>query len=208
MVKTIAPMFSLEASGTIGNAITFSRWKGRPYARRHVIPANPNSVLQVSTRSMMRFLSQAWASVGSTPQGSWAAAAAAINVSPFNSYIKANMQRWREFQPPSQTDPAAETGTPVTATLDSAVGGPSYCDVTFTITTLNDVWGVILFRSPTGSFTTSRANAIRVIPVDETGTLVYTDSNLVAGTYYYDARFFSKEGLLDAEEGEVSGTAE
>jgi len=207
MVKLYAPLFSLGASGTIGKAVTFSNWKGIAYARQRVVPANPKSVLQVSVRAMMRFLSQAWTDIGSTPQGSWDAPAAATNVSPFNAYIKHNLQRWREFQPPSQTHPAPETGTEPVATLDSAVGGPSYIDLTFTITTLNDVWGVILFRSPTGSFTPSRANAIRVIPITGTGELVYTDSNLDAGDYYYDAKFFTKEGVLGDDEGEVDDTA-
>jgi len=207
MVKVLGPMMSFEASGTIGKIATFSKWKGRPYVRQRVVPTNPKSVLQVSTRAMMRFLAQSWVGVGSTPQGSWDELAAAAQVSPFNSFVGRNQMRWREFQAPSQTYPAAETGTPAVATLDSAVGGPSYCDVTFTITTLNDVWGVMLFRSNTGTFTPSRANCIAVLPVDGTGSLVYTDSNLAAATYYYDACFFSKEGLLDAEEGEVSGTA-
>jgi len=207
MVKLHGPCMSLAASRSIANIITFSNWKGRPYARQLVTPANPKSVLQVSTRAMMRFLSQAWASIGSTPQGSWDDKAAALNVSPFNAYIRDNLQRWREFQAPGASDPAGETGVEPVATLDSATGGPSYCDVQFTITTLNDVWGVILFRSPTGTFDSSRANAIRVIPVDATGTLVYTDSGLDAGDYYYDARFFTDDGLLGAEEGEVTGTA-
>lgn len=207
MVKTYAPMFSLGASGSIGGAVTFSNWKGRSYARQLVIPANPKSVLQVSVRAMMRFLSQAWASVGSTPKGSWDTRAAAGNVSPFNAYVAQNLQRWREFQAPAQTDPAPETGTLPTATLDSAVGGEAHIDVNFTITTLSDVWGVILFRSPTDTFNTSRANTIRVLPVTGTGALVYTDSGLAAGTYYYDARFFTKEGVLGPEEGEVNGTA-
>lgn len=206
MVKVLGPMFSFEASGTIGNIATFSKWKGRPYVRQRVIPTNPKSALQVSTRAIMRFLSQAWVGVGATPQGSWEELAAAAQVSPFNSYISKNAMRWREFQAPSQTYPAAETGTPPVATLDSAVGGPSYMDLTFTITTLNDVWGVAIFRSPTTTFNTSRANCIAVIPVDATGTLVYTDSGLAAGNYWYDARFFTTEGLLGAEEGEVNGT--
>lgn len=207
MAVVYAPLMSLDASGTIGKAITFSKWKGRNYVRKRVVPANPKSVLQVSTRAMMRFLSQAWTDVGSTPQGSWDEPAAAINVSPFNAYIKNNLQRWREFQPPAQTYPAPETGTEPVVTLDSATGGPSFVDVEFTVTTLNDVWGVILFRSPTGTFSTSRANAMRVIPITGTGTLVYTDSNLAAGDYYYDARCFTEEGVLGAEEGEVTGTA-
>jgi hypothetical protein len=80
-------------------------------------------------------------------------------------------------------------------------------DLNFAITTLNNVWGVIIFRSATGTFTPSRANAIAVIPVTATGALVYTDSGLDAGTYYYDAKFFTKEGVLGADEGEVSGAA-
>jgi hypothetical protein len=207
MVKVLGPMFSFEASGTIGKIATFSKWKGRPYVRQRVVPANPKSALQVATRAMLRFLSQAWATVGATPQGSWDDLAAASQISPFNAYVGRNQSRFREFQAPSQTYPAAETGTQPVAVLTSAVGGPSYIDVTLTITTLNDVWGVAIFRSPTGTFTPSRANCIAVLPVDGTGTLVYTDSNLDAGTYYYDAKFFTKEGALGADEGEVNGTA-
>jgi hypothetical protein len=41
MAKTTGPLFSLTASGTVGNTITYSNWKGRPYVRRRVIPMNP-----------------------------------------------------------------------------------------------------------------------------------------------------------------------
>jgi hypothetical protein len=198
---------SFDASGTLAKTATFSKWKGRNYVRQRVVPANPQSVLQVSVRAMLKFLSQAWLGVGATPQGTWEDLAEASQISPFNAFIGKNGQRWREFQAPSQTNPAPETGTPPVATLDSAVGGPSYVDLTFTITTMNDVWGVMIFRSPTGTFATSRANCIAILEVTGTGTLVYTDSGLDAGTYYYDARFFTKEGVLGAEEGEVNGTA-
>jgi len=207
MVKVLGPMMSFEASGTLAKIATFSKWKGRPYVRQRVTPANPKSALQVSVRQMMKFLSQAWVGVGSTPQGTWDDLAAASQISPFNAFIGRNASRWREFQAPAQTYPAPETGTPPAATLDSAVGGDSYIDLTMTITTLNDVWGVALFRSPTGVFTPSRANCIAVLEVDSTGTLVYTDSGLAAATWYYDAKFFTKEGVLGDDEGEVNGTS-
>jgi len=207
MVKVLGPMMSMEASGTIAKIATFSKWKVRPYVRQRVTPANPKSALQISVRQMMKFLSQGWINVGSTPQGSWDDLAAASQISPFNAYIGRNASRWREFQAPAQTYPAPETGTLPVATLDSAVGGPSYIDVTMTMTTLQDCWGVILFRSPTGTFTPSRANAIAVIEIDGTGSVVFTDSGLDAGTYYYDANFFTKEGVLGPDEGEVNGTA-
>lgn len=198
---------SLAASGTVAKTITFATWKGRAYARNRVVPANPKSALQVSVRTMMAFLAQNWAAIGSTPKASWDDRAAASSISPFNAYQGYNMSRWREFQPPAQTDPAPETGTEPVATLDSATGGPSYIDVAMTITTLNDVWGVLLFRSISGTFTPSRANCIKALLIDGTGAVVYTDSGLTAGTYYYDAKFFTKEGVLGADEGEVSGTA-
>jgi len=207
MVKVLGPMMSFEASGTIGNIATFSKWKGRPYVRQRVIPANPKSVLQVSTRAMMKFLSQAWAGVGATPKGSWDELAAASQISAFNAYIARNQMRYREFQAPSQTYPAAETGTQPVATFDSATGGPSYIDLAATITTLNQVWGVMIFRSATGTFTPSRANCIAVVAITGTGAFVYTDSNLAAGTYYYDMKFFTTEGGLGADEGEKTGTA-
>lgn len=207
MVKLSAPCMSLGASGTLAGAIVFSNWKGRAYAREHVIPTNPKTVLQVAMRAMLKFLSQAWVDVGSTPQGTWDDLAKAGIYSKFNAYMSKNMMRWREFSPPSQTYPNPGTGTPPVATLDTAVGGEAHMDLTMTITTLNDVWGVALFRNTSGTFTPSLAKCIAIIPVTDTGTLVYTDSNLAAGTYYYDAKFFTKEGVLGPDEGEVNGTA-
>lgn len=207
MVKVVGPMFSFDASGTLANAATFSKWKGRNYVRQRVVPSNPKSALQVSVRAMMRFLSQAWASVSSTPRGSWEDRAEQSNVSPFNAFVGHNMARWDRFDAPGQTDPVEETGTQPVATLDSATGGDSHVDLEFDVVTLNDVWGVMIFRETSSGFTPSKANCIAVVEVDATGTLVYTDSPLDADTYYYDARFFTKEGSLGAAEGEVNGTA-
>ena len=206
MVKLAGPCFSMSASGKLGGVLVFSSWKGGPLARKLVTPANPKSALQVSVRAMLRFLSQDWVNVGSTPQGSWAPRAAAGNYSPFNGYISANMSRWREFQPPSQTDPAPETGTLPVATLDSATGGVHCMDVQYSVGTANDVWGMLLFRSPTAVFDTSISNLVRVLKVSGIGTFTYTDSGLEAGDYWYDARFFTTEGVLGPEEGEVTDT--
>ena len=207
MVKLTGPCMSLGASGTIANAITFAQWKGRPYARQRVIPSNPETVLQVSMRAMFKFISQAWDAMGSTPKGTWQDRADATNILKFNAYVAANMRRWREFQPPSQTDPAPETGTAPVAVLSSATGGVHCMDILLAITTLNNVWGVVIFRSPTGTFTPSLSNVVQVLLVDGTGNKVWTDSGLAPGDYYYDAMFFTKEGVLGTAEGEVTGTA-
>lgn len=51
MAKVTGPLMSLEASGTIGNALTFSRWVGRPYVRRYTIPGNPQTLGQETQRN-------------------------------------------------------------------------------------------------------------------------------------------------------------
>lgn len=51
MAKVTGPLMSLEASGTIGNALTFSRWVGRPYVRRYTVPGNPQTMGQENHRN-------------------------------------------------------------------------------------------------------------------------------------------------------------
>lgn len=54
MAKPTGPFLSLGASGSVAKTIVASKWKGRPYIRQHVIPANPNTVAQQSTRNAFR----------------------------------------------------------------------------------------------------------------------------------------------------------
>jgi len=58
MAKTTAPLLSMGASGQIGKSIVASKWKGRPYMRRHVVPANPQPAPQSSTRDIFNTLGQ------------------------------------------------------------------------------------------------------------------------------------------------------
>lgn len=53
MAKVTSPLMSLDASGSIAGAITFSKWKGRNYVRQLVIPANPRSAGQQATRAAL-----------------------------------------------------------------------------------------------------------------------------------------------------------
>jgi hypothetical protein len=59
MAKTTGPLFSLTASGTVGNTITYANWKGRPYVRRRVIPLNPMTADQAVVRNAMRVVAVA-----------------------------------------------------------------------------------------------------------------------------------------------------
>jgi hypothetical protein len=60
MAKTTAPALSFGASGAIADTMVYGSWRGVPYVRRHVIPANPRSQAQTLTRDIFRTMSQMW----------------------------------------------------------------------------------------------------------------------------------------------------
>ena len=65
MAKITGPLLSLGASGSIAKTLVFSKWKGRLYARRHVTPANPQTVAQTLTRDVFAAASSYWRGAGS-----------------------------------------------------------------------------------------------------------------------------------------------
>lgn len=56
MPSTTAPLLSFDARGQIGKTMVYSSWKGKPYVRRYVTPANPQSVEQTITRNAFSFI--------------------------------------------------------------------------------------------------------------------------------------------------------
>lgn len=206
MVKLAGPCMSLQASGKLGGALVFSNWKGIAYARTLVTPANPKSVGQASVRAMMRWLSQQWKNIGTTPQGTWADRAKIANISPFNAYCGYNLFRWRNFLAPTDSFPEAATDTPSTAGALSLVASERTITATQAITTAADGWGVLFFRSPTGTFATGYDNLKHIGLISGTDDVVFIDTPLAAGDYYYDTRLCTKDGQLSAETGEETET--
>lgn len=84
-------MFSLTASGTIGDVITYSNWKGLAYARSRVIPANPQTANQTSIRNTLTAGVSTYrddAQVPDASKNSWDYYASGTGMSGFNRYIK------------------------------------------------------------------------------------------------------------------------
>lgn len=53
MAKWKSPLFS-DIRNKLGENVVFSMWKGRPYMRSYVTPANPNTLKQQANRDQMR----------------------------------------------------------------------------------------------------------------------------------------------------------
>lgn len=195
MVRLYGPLMSLDASGTIADAVTFSKWKGRNYARQRVIPANPQAALQVGTRAMLAGLSKAWTLLSATQKGYWDDLGKASSISPFNAFVQFNQLRFGQFKPPvynpDDTNESGAVPTGVTATFTAGVRSAT---------------AVIAYTAPNTAFTTSIFRSLVTPVVIGRDTLVYAflhpsdpsvtwvDTPLAAGTYYYWAYWSLHDG--------------
>jgi len=95
MARTKSPLWGLDASGTLGGEVVYSRWKGIRYARRHVIPANPQTEGQMKTRTVFAFLSDFWSASPALVREPNAAAAEGKPLTDRNVFIGNNVRSLR-----------------------------------------------------------------------------------------------------------------
>lgn len=91
MAVLTGPLMSLGASGTIANTLTYAAWKGIPYARTRVIPANPQSVSQSQTRDVFRYLQDLYKFLPGIGREPWIAAVRGIPMTAQNMMLSKNI---------------------------------------------------------------------------------------------------------------------
>ena len=91
MAKVTMPLLGISASGTIGDAVTFGRWRGVNYARQRVVPANPRTTAQQSQRMLVRFVVSAWQRLPVVSQDAFIAAARNTHMTGYNLFAKRNL---------------------------------------------------------------------------------------------------------------------
>lgn len=205
MARTTAPLFSLDASGSVGKSITFSKWRGRNYVRRLVTPANPKSGLQTGVRSFFRYLSQAWAPLVTGAKASWAPVSDPTNVPLFNGYMGDNLAQVRQelgIRMDFTDTPSGTQGTPITPAVTA---GPTSLTFTWAPDATNPSdWSYAISMFTSSGFTPAVANVVRVVPI---ATLSVTVTDLVPGTtYYFVVRGFYANSLIGLPSAEASGT--
>ncbi len=92
MARLTAPLLSLAASGTIAKALTYSSWKGIPYARTRVIPYNPQSPKQLMVRGIFSTLTEMWKRMPQLARDPWQADVAGLPLTARNRHIQANVK--------------------------------------------------------------------------------------------------------------------
>lgn len=91
MARVVAPLLSFGASGQIGKSQVYSKWKGRPYARRYIIPSNPNTTAQQGVRGVFGFLNDLWKYLPGTALSAWELYAQGSQITARNGWLKQNV---------------------------------------------------------------------------------------------------------------------
>lgn len=137
MSKTIAPLISFGAGGALGKTAVYSSWKGIPYVRRYVIPANPRTTKQVTVRDLFKALQQMWLLMPALGKAPFQANAQGQRYTPNNKFTSLNVSGLDTSSPPTSMDffqgspgakgglpPASLTVTPGAGSLAATVGAP------------------------------------------------------------------------------------
>ena len=196
MVKLKGPMSSAEASGSLGQAATFSSWKGRAYARAKVVPTNPQSEAQTSVRAMLGFLSQQWAALSAANKATWAELAALTNIAPYSAYLAHNLGRWRQFHAPGQIFPVAEDGLSPINYGWYVTGGKAHVDISTTWTDVRDGWGVMFFHLPAALAVADRTNLFTIVPMIAGIPQTAKYHTTVLGLHYFRIQTFTTHGKV------------
>jgi len=156
MSKTTAPLLSFGASGQIGQTMVFAKWRGRPYVRRHVIPANPQTAEQSLTRDTFGWLQAVWKIAPSLFTAPWLAYSNGKVLTDRNAFTKFNLPDLRtasdlnlmSFSPGALggLPPATITVTPGDDQLTVACTAPAPLPVGWTITSA--ILGLIRQQNP------------------------------------------------------------
>ena len=206
MVKVFGPAMSLDASGSLANTITFSKWKGRNYVRERVIPSNPKSGAQTGRRAMFKFLTQNWAALSVPEKATWQTLADELVASPFNAYLKFNMKNWHNFISPTQDSAFAAAGNGSDRDLTGAIWEENRIKFSTTATQAEEQWGILYFASASAIFTPSVGNCI-IAELDEdvaNRDTFWTPPSVA--TWYINCITFSEDGIKESAGTEATAT--
>jgi hypothetical protein len=95
MAKTTAPLLSFGGSGQIAKTQVYSTWRGIKYARRYVVPANPNTEAQQQTRGVFSFLNAVWKLANPELQAPWTLFSKGRPFTNRNAWIQKNLSGLR-----------------------------------------------------------------------------------------------------------------
>lgn len=105
MAKVSGPFLSVSASGTVGQIVTASRWKGIQYMREWFKPQNPRTEQQIIVRNRMIKAVASYHQESAETKAAWDEAAYGQPISGFNLYVKRYIEYMRDNNEQEPTRP-------------------------------------------------------------------------------------------------------
>lgn len=142
MAKVNAPLLSFGGSGTVAGVATYSKWKGIPYVRQRVIPANPRTTAQQLTRTTFALLREMWKIAPPLLVDPWNEFAKGRPFTGMNKFVGENLRVLRG-QPDFANfigSPGAHGGLPADDVTATPGGSAGEIDVAFTPPTPPSGW--------------------------------------------------------------------
>lgn len=106
MARVTGPLFSMDASGQLGKALVFAKWKGRAYCREYVIPENPHETKQENVRHAFSLMVAEYQGEGAPAKLAWETYAEPFAMSGFNAFMSRGMKQYK-IQLTTVVDPAS-----------------------------------------------------------------------------------------------------
>ena len=200
MVKVKGQLLSLDAGGSIAKTIIYSKWKGRPYAKKFTLPRNPNTAAQIGLRQAMTFLSSQWPSLLAADRDSWTEQANDRQITDLDAYNGINLTRFTENKGLGKRSPISDAVNNVVLTPSLPVASERFVTVGATTVGGAQAWGYVFYQNGSSGFWPGPGNVVSLIFGG--GTFVTHTARVVppaAGTWFYRYGSFKQSGLLKLE---------
>lgn len=143
MARTTAPLLSWGASGQVAQTQVYSKWKGRSYVRRYVIPANPNTASQQETRSTFTWLNNFARYLPAAAIDAWDLYANNSQITRRNAIIKQNLSALRSEADLTNLIMSPAAGGGLVADAIALTPGSGQLTVDLTEPTLPTGWTIV-----------------------------------------------------------------
>lgn len=140
MAKVTAPLLSFNAGGAIAKSQVYARWKGIPYVRRYVVPANPQTSAQTETRSVFTTMAAVWKNLTADAIAPWSGYASGKPLTNRNAFIGFNVKALRPGTDWTDFIASPGAGGGIAIPSFSASGGSGTISTTVTAPTPPTGW--------------------------------------------------------------------
>jgi len=206
MAILTGPLMSLDARGTIGKTITYSKGKQRHYAKMRPVPSNPRTGSQLYIRLMVGYLTKCfspmWLDEREYMIENWSSLTDQGNLSVFSAFMRFNMKRWAQRKGPSISGiTLVEDESPVSEVSATIYG--RNVEVSMSAGMEFGLRGYMIYRSSTELIFPEKHELVGIAKTIQDNDGFFIDKNVPAGTWYYKVCGFGGYGSIGPPSADV-----